>query len=84
LLNDKDFRFYIADLLGFTNPFKTSFEEKGNVSSFNAGKQAVGLKIFNDIMAISPESFLKLMKEERARKENYDAMVKEVIDGNSK
>lgn len=84
LLQQKDFRLFLADLIGYTNPFESAFEEKGNLSSFNMGKQAVGLKIFNDMMAIDPSSFMTMMKEERARKEFYDNTIKEALDDNAK
>lgn len=84
LLQNKDFRFFLSDLFGFTNPFTSSFEEKGNLASYNSGKQAVGLKVFNDLMAVNPESFLQLMKEEQARKEIYDNMLREALDDDSK
>lgn len=67
LLQQEDFRFFIADLLGFSKTFTGVFDEKGNVASYNAGKQAVGLKIFNDIMSVSPNSFIQIQKEELAR-----------------
>lgn len=81
LLKNKDFRFYLSDLIGYTNPFQTSFDEKGNVSSFNAGKQSVGLRIFNDIMAIDPDAFVQLMKEEAFRKQAKDKLLQEMTDG---
>lgn len=84
LLKQKDFRFFLSDLIGYTKPFDSAFEEKGNLSSFNMGKQAVGLKIFNDMMAIDPDSFMTMMKEERARKEFYDNTIKEALDDNAK
>ena len=83
LLKNKDFRFYISDLLGFTNPFKSPFDEKGNVSAFNAGKQSVGLRLFNDIISVDPDSFMQLMKEEALRKETKESIVKEAMDGNN-
>lgn len=67
LLQQKDFRFFVSDLLGFSKTFSGVFDEKGNVASFNAGKQAVGLKIFNDIIAVSPNSFIQIQKEELDR-----------------
>lgn len=83
LLKNKDFRFYISDLLGFTNPFKSPFDEKGNVSAFNAGKQSVGLRLFNDIISVDPDSFMQLMKEEASRKVAKDAIIKETMDGDN-
>lgn len=84
LLKNKDFRFFISDLIGYTNPFQSSFDEKGNVSSFKAGKQSVGLKVFNDIIAISPSSFIDLINEEQMRKKYKDSMLEEAINGDSK
>ena len=84
LLQLKDFRLFLADLIGYTKPFDTAFEEKGNLSSFNMGKQAVGLKIFNDMMAVDPQSFMTMMKEEKARTEFKNKMLEEALDDNSK
>lgn len=84
LLQQKDFRLFLSDLIGFTKPFNSAFEEKGNLSSYNLGKQAVGLKIFNDIMAVDPQAFMTMMKEEKARAEFRDKIVKEAMDDNSK
>lgn len=84
LLQQKDFRLFLSDLIGFTKPFDSAFEEKGNLSSFNMGKQAVGLKIFNDMMAVDPQSFMAMMKEEKARTEFRDKIIEEALDDNSK
>lgn len=64
LVKLKSFRFYAAELLGFCKTFDNAFSEKGNVASYNNGLQAVGQKIFKDIMATDPETYLKLCKEE--------------------
>ena len=50
LLKNKDFRFYMSELLGFCKTFENAFSEKGNVAAYQNGMQAVGQKIFNDIM----------------------------------
>ena len=67
LLQLKEFRFFIADILGFAKTFSGVFDEKGNVASYNSGRQSVGLKIFNDIMSVSPNSFIQIQKEEQDR-----------------
>lgn len=64
LLKSQEFRFYIAELLGFCKTFESAFNEKGNVAAYQNGMQAVGQKIFNDIMLIDPEAYLKMCKEE--------------------
>lgn len=65
LIKNKDFRFYMAELLGFCKTFESAFNEKGNVAAFQNGKQAVGQKIFNDIMLIDPDAYVKMCKEEQ-------------------
>lgn len=65
LLQNKDFRFYMAELLGVCKTFENAFDEKGNVAAFNNGKQAIGQKIFNDIMLISPQSYITMCQEEQ-------------------
>lgn len=64
LLKSQEFRFYMAELLGFCKTFESAFNEKGNVAAYQNGMQAVGQKIFNDIMLISPEAYLLMCKEE--------------------
>lgn len=65
LLQDKNFRFYAAELLGFCKTFESAFSEKGNVAAYQNGMQAVGQKIFNDIMLIDPSAYLKMCEEEK-------------------
>jgi hypothetical protein len=64
LLKNKDFRFYMSELLGYCKTFENAFDEKGNVAAWNNGRQDVGQKIYNDIMAVSPEQYLAMCKEE--------------------
>lgn len=64
LLKNKDFRFYMSELLGFCKTFESAFSEKGNVAAYNNGMQAVGQKIFNDIMSVDRESYIQMCKEE--------------------
>lgn len=64
LLKNKDFRFYMAELIGYCKTFDNAFSEKGNVAAFNNGLQSAGQKIFNDIMEVSPEQYLTMCKEE--------------------
>lgn len=64
LLANKDFRFYMSELLGFCKTFENAFSEKGNVAAYQNGMQAVGQKIFNDIMLIDPQAYLLMCEEE--------------------
>lgn len=64
LVKNKHFRFYMSELIGYCKTFENAFSEKGNVAAFNNGLQAAGQKIFNDIMAISPETYIKMCQEE--------------------
>ena len=65
LLQNRDFRFYMAELLGVCKTFENAFDEKGNVAAFNNGKQAIGQKIFNDIMLVSPQAYITMCQEEQ-------------------
>lgn len=65
LLQQKNFRLYMAILLGYCKTFENAFDEKGNKAAFQNGKQAVGQKIFNDIMLINPEAYIQMCKEEK-------------------
>lgn len=64
LVKIKAFRFYMAELLGFCKTFENAFSEKGNVAAYNNGLQAAGQKIFEDIMSVSPETYIQMCKEE--------------------
>lgn len=64
LVKIKAFRFYMSELIGYCRTFSNAFDEKGNVAAFQNGKQAAGQKIFNDIMATSPETYILMCKEE--------------------
>lgn len=65
LLQNQDFRFYMAELLGYCKTFENAFSEKGNVAAFNNGLQSAGQKIYNDIMAINPQMYIKMCEEEK-------------------
>ena len=64
LLQNQSFRFYMSELLGYCRTFDNAFSEKGNVAAFNNGRQSVGQKIFNDIMLVAPDTYIKMCKEE--------------------
>ena len=80
LLKNKDFRFYMSELLGYCKTFENAFSEKGNVAAWNNGRQDVGQKIFNDIMAVSPEQYLTMCKEEAEYFQLKDQMDKGEAD----
>lgn len=79
LVKLKSFRFYMSELLGFCKTFQNAFDEKGNVAAYNNGKQSAGQKIFEDIMSVSPETYIQMCKEEaeyfalKDKKEEDDA-----------
>lgn len=75
LLKQEEFRFFIADILGYAKTFSGVFDEKGNVASYNSGRQSVGLKIFNDILSVSPNSFIQIQKEEQERTKRKENML---------
>lgn len=77
LLKNQEFRFYMSELLGFCKTFENAFSEKGNVAAYNNGLQAAGQKIFNDIMMISPESYITMCKEENEILSVREVMQKE-------
>lgn len=83
LLKLEDFRFFISDLLGYSKTFSESFDEKGNIASYNSGRQSVGMKIFKDIMYVSPNSFIDIQKEERERSVQKEKIL-ENINGTTK
>ena len=74
LLQNKDFRFYMSELLGVCKTFQNAFDEKGNVAAFNNGKQAIGQKIFEDIMLVSPQAYITMCQEEQEILAQRDSM----------
>lgn len=54
----------MSELLGYCKTFENAFSEKGNVAAFNNGLQSAGQKIYNDIMAVDPQAYLKMCEEE--------------------
>lgn len=84
LLKNQDFRFYMSELIGFCKTFENAFNEKGNVAAFQNGLQAAGQKIFDDIMLISPEAFIKMRQEEEdliSLRESPEEMAKQMQAG---
>ena len=75
LLKLRDFRFYISDVLGFSGTFENTFDEKGNVSAFNTGKHAVGIKIFNEIMLEDPSAYITMLNEEKRAIEEKESFI---------
>lgn len=83
LVKLRSFRFYMAELLGYCKTFKNAFSEKGNVAAYNNGLQAAGQKIFEDIMAISPETYIQMCKEEGEMISMKDKVKGDIEDANS-
>lgn len=82
LVKNKSFRFYMSELIGFCKTFENAFSEKGNVAAFNNGLQSAGQKIFEDIMSVSPETYIQMCKEEAEMLARRDQMTpKENKDG---
>lgn len=69
LMNTPDGRQWLYYQLDLCRTFNAPFVA-GNpdISQFFAGAQAIGLKIFDDIMAVAPENFATMLQEEKVRK----------------
>lgn len=50
-------------LLAITGVRRTTFNPSGSVMSFNEGRRNVGLWFESELIAVSPEGYLKLLKE---------------------
>jgi len=83
LVKIKAFRFYMSELLGYCKTFENAFSEKGNVAAFNNGLQSAGQKIFEDIMSVSPETYIQMCKEEAEIMAIRDQNVKEEKEDNA-
>ena len=83
LVKIKAFRFYMSELLGYCKTFENAFSEKGNVAAFNNGLQSAGQKIFEDIMSVSPETYIQMCKEEAEIMAIRDQNVEEEKEDNA-
>ncbi len=70
LMDEMKGRQWLYSLLDMCQTFTPSFVPgKPDVSDFCSGIQSVGLKLYGDIMAASPENFYIMLQEEGARKQ---------------
>lgn len=68
LMDRVDGRHWVYSMLEMCQTFSPPFVPgKPDVSNFFSGAQAVGIKIFNDVMKVSPEKFWEMMQEASAR-----------------
>lgn len=63
VLSDPHGRRFIWRILSECGVFQTSFSPDSNQMYFNEGERNVGLKIFSEVNEVSPEAYLKMMKE---------------------
>lgn len=57
------------DLIAKCGVFTLSFNHSGSVTSFNEGTKSIGLDLLNEWFEASPDTFIKMMKENKERKE---------------
>lgn len=63
ILENKDARLYLWDLLDFCGVSRTSFTGNSH-TFFNEGQRNVGLRIQADLTKHYPDSYLNMLKEE--------------------
>lgn len=63
LLSTPRGRKMVADVLGWTGVFRTSFSTNGSEMSFREGQRNVGLRLLATIQRCAPESVAELIKE---------------------
>lgn len=56
-------RRFVTRLLEETGLFRTSFHTSGSVMSLNEGRKQVGYFLQSELVATTPEAYLKLLKE---------------------
>lgn len=54
-----------ARLIAEAGVYKTTFHTSGSVMAFNEGKRSLGLFLLDELLTASPNSYLKILKENR-------------------
>lgn len=68
MMDGRDFRAFIWDLLAQTHVFETSFDPCPHVTAFREGERNVGLAVLDRVNRLCPERY-RTMAEEAARDE---------------
>jgi hypothetical protein len=63
LLAQREFRDFAWRYLSDCKVFAQTFDHSGSITSFNEGRRGVGLKLMKEIVSVSPEAFMQMMKE---------------------
>lgn len=65
LMSDKRGRRYVWRMLGVTGVFRNPFSMQREATDFNCGKQVIGQTMLADIHRLCPESYNKMVMENR-------------------
>lgn len=66
LLSHPAGRRIVARILGFTGTRRTSFSTNGSTMAMNEGRRMVGLWLEGEVLEVSPEMYLRMLKEFQA------------------
>ena len=55
----------VSRLLEESGAFRTSFHNSGSVMAFNEGRKQIGYFLTGELLEITPEGYMKLLKEYR-------------------
>lgn len=73
IMSEASGRAWILDLLNLTHMFHTSFNGNALQSAFAEGERNIGLRLFNDILAASPNEYILMMRERNEKDLANDA-----------
>lgn len=63
LMSHASGRRFVARLLGETGVFRTSFHTSGATMAFNEGRKHLGYFITGELLDVTPDAYLKMLKE---------------------
>lgn len=70
MMEQKEIRKWMFELLSRCHMFQTSFSKSALEMAFMEGARNVGLQVQNDLVRVSPELYLKMMKEQQESKDD--------------
>lgn len=65
ILDMPEGRRYLCDLMNRCGAFRAGFAEQATLL-FEEGKRAIGIEVFNEIIAVKPEKFIQIVKDYNA------------------
>lgn len=80
VLSTPEGRRFIWKMLGRAGVFRSSFTGNSH-TFFNEGKREIGLGLFEDVMTINSEMFVRMQKENTSLENNKDIEISKIKKG---